>query len=388
MSTIRSLPTLLALVAVATGSAAATAQTASEVNRKAFPSTLSTPKVYVIPMHGQMGTDIHPQPYKAIVADAKKVKPDIIIIELKSADIDNNFYLKNDDQKEAGQVHLEEYRDLVKSLREDLRDVPQVMWIQDSVGFGSLMAFAWPDMYMTSDARLWGLQNVAKLAGGWSDPDVAAKMLAAWTGIGKGFLQQGGYPLELGDAMLLPEKTLSVKFEGRESAWLPNTSGVWTVDSNKEATVNFNATTAEDTGLADGVADSLDDLMFLLGYREFENAESGKEIYNDYVDSWRKLYDRCIEWLESSQNVDEGMKGLGQRKSLFEKVIGAMKQYPAVERRLQREMGVTRLQLEIEVDNLKKEIARNKNTGNNNGGGGGGGGRGLGGGGMGGKRGL
>ncbi|MSR40818.1 MAG: hypothetical protein EXS10_02820 [Phycisphaerales bacterium] len=382
MQSPRILAALLALSTVA----CAFAQTASEVNRKAFPSTLSAPKVYVIPMHGQMGTDIHPQPYKLIIADAKKAKPDLIIIELKSADIDNNFYLKNDDQKEAGQVHMEEYRDLVKSLREELRDVPQVMWIQDSVGFGSLMAFAWPDMYMTSDARLWGLQNVAKLAGGWSDPDVAAKMLAAWTGIGKGFLQQGGYPLELGDAMLLPEKTLSVKFEGRDSVWLPNTSGVWTVDSSKEATVNFNATTAEDTGLADGVADSLDDLMFLLGYREFENVESGRAIFTDYTEGWRKAYDRCVEWLESAQSVDEGIKGFGQRKSLFEKVISAMKQYPAVERRLQREMGVTRLQLEIEVGNIKKEIARSKNTGDNNGGGGGGNSRGLGGGGMGGKR--
>ncbi len=378
----RILPTVLAFVV----SAIAFAQSASDVSRKALPSTLSTPKVYVIPMHGQMGTDIHPQPYKAIVADAKKVKPDIIIIELKSADIDNNFYLKNDDQKEAGQVHMEEYRDLVKSLREELSDVPQVMWIQDSVGFGSLMAFAWPDMYMTSDARLWGLQKVALLASGWSDPDVAAKMLAAWTGIGKGFLQQGGYPLELGDAMLLPEKTLSVKFEGRDSSWLPDTSGVWIVDSSKESTVNFDATTAEDTGLADGVADTREDLMFLLGYREFESADSGEKIFTEYVDSWRKSYDRCKEWLDAAENVDEGIKGFGQRKSLFEKVIGAMKQYPAVERRLQREMGLTRLQLEIEVGNIKKEIARNKNTGGNPDGGGGGGGRGLGGGGMGGRR--
>ena len=126
--------------------------------------------------------------------------------------------------------------------------------------------------------------------------------------------------------------------------------------------------------------------MFLLGYREFENADSGEKIFNDYVESWRKSYDRCKEWLDAAQNVDEGIKGFGQRKSLFEKVIGAMKQYPAVERRLQREMGLTRIQLEIEVDNIKKEIARNKNTGGNTGGGGGGGGRGLGGGGMGGKR--
>ena len=65
------------------------------------------------------------------------------------------------------------------------------MWVEDSVGIASLFALSWPEMYMGEDARLWGLEMLSKMAGGWSDADVASKMLNAWVGIGNGFLQKG-----------------------------------------------------------------------------------------------------------------------------------------------------------------------------------------------------
>jgi hypothetical protein len=359
-----------------------------------FPSTLASPKVYVVPFTGQMGTDISMQLVDIVIEDVRKQKPDIIVYALKSADIDRNDYLKNDNPMEFGMPDIEKYRDMVKKLHEDLRDVPQVMWVEDSVGFASLMALGWPHLYMNSDARLYGLSKVAALAGGWQDADVAAKMLAAWTGIGKGILQQGGYPLELGDAMIFPEKTLSVKFDGRSVVWLTDTTGSWVVDANdKDATANFNASLAEDTGLADGLADSLEDLMFLLGYREFTKVESGEKLAKQYVDDWRKALERCEEWMRDASEVEDSIAGFGKRKSLYEKVVGAQKQFPAVEARMQR-MGLPgRMQLELEIDNIKKEIqrAREAEKANRNGGGGGGAGggsgRGLGGGGFGGRRG-
>lgn len=371
------------------GLAAAPAAPAGDAKGPALPSTLSAPKVYVFPMAGQMGTDISPQLVDIIVEDVKKQKPDILVMRLSSADIDRNDYLKNDDPNEFGMPMIEEYRDMVRRIHEDLPDVPQVMWVEDSVGFASLLALGWPSMYMKGDARLYGLSRVAALAGGWQDPDVAAKMLAAWTGIGKGILQIGGYPLELGDAMIFPDKVLSVKFDGRDVSWLTDTSGVWIVDGSKESTATFEATIAEDTGLADGIADSLDDLMFLLGYREYSEVESGPKLAKQYVDDWRKALTRCEEWMREAQEADADLAGLGKRKSLYEKALAALKQFPAIEKRLGRS-GVNKTSLEIAIDDLKKEIQRAKEAekGQRGGGGGGGGtGRGLGGGGMGGKRG-
>ncbi len=355
----------------------------------ALPSTLTAPKVYVFPLTGQMGTDISPQLFDIIVEDIKKQKPDIVVMQLKSADKDRNDYLQNDDRMEFGMPQVEQYRDMVKKVHEELPKIPQIMWVEDSVGFATLIALGWPDLYMKSDARMSGLQGVAAIAQGWQDPDVAAKMLAAWTGIGKGILQQGGYRLELGDAMIFPEQTLSVNFDGRKVSWLLDTSGVWIVDSNKEVTAHFDATLAEDTGLADGIADSLDDLMFLLGYREFTQVESGPKLAKQYVEDWRRAMDRCVEWMADAKDVDASVAGLGKAKTLYEKVLAAMKQFPALELRLAR-MGIPgKAQLEVEIDNIKKEIqrAREAEKGNRGGGGGSGStGRGLGGGGLGGGK--
>lgn len=376
---------LAASLSVAIGGAAAAQNTAP------LPSTLATPNVYVVPLKGQMGTDINMQLMKMYVEDIKKVKPDIIVLELFSADVNQNFYLKDDDQGEFGLGILEEYRDMVKMFREDLRDIPQIMWVEDSVGFGSLLALAWSDMYIRSDGRLMGLARVSAMAQGWDDPDVASKMMRARVGIGNGFLQQGGYPLELGEAMMTPDETLSIKFDGRKVVWLPNTTGTWIVDSSKDNVANFSATLAEESGLADGVADDLDDLMFLLGYREYKKLENGEKIGGTYVEDWRKAFERCKDWLRDASEADGDAAGLGKQKSLLEKVVAAMKQYPAIEYRMRMEGLPGRVQLELQIDNIRKEIQRYKdaekaNRGTGGSSGGGGGGRGLGGG-MGGRRG-
>lgn len=373
--------------------ALAAASVASAQNGAPLPSTLASPSVYLVPLKGQMGTDISMQLMKMYIEDIKKAKPDIIVLELFSADVNQNFYLKDDDKGEFGLALMDEYRDMIKLFREDLRDIPQVMWVDDSVGFGSLVALAWPDMYIKSDGRLMGLARVSQMAAGWEDPDIASKMLRAWIGTGNGFLQQGGYPLELGEAMMVPEETLSINFEGRKVNWLPNTSGVWVVDGSKEGVANFSATLAEESGLADGVADELDDLMFLLGYREYTKVANGEKIGAGYVEDWRRAFDRCKDWMRDAEEVDEGAAGLGKRKSLYEKVVAAIKQYPAVEYRMRAEGLPGRLRLELEIDNIKKDIQRLKdaekgNRGGGSSGGGGGGGRGLGGGGgFGGRRG-
>ncbi len=352
-----------------------------------LPSALSNPKVYVFPLKGQMGTDISEPLFKMIIEDVKKQKPDILILKLTSADIDKNDYLRNDDRDEFGLVgEITNYRDMVKSIHDDLSNIPQVMWVEDSVGVSGLMALSWSRMYMGSGARLMGISQFKEMVEKqWDDADVRSKMVAAWTGIMKGLVQLGGYPDQLADAMIFSDRMLSLNFEGRGVKWLADTSGTWVLDSSKDAPVNFQAQIAEDTLLSDGTADTLDDLMFLLGYRDFVKVDSGEKIAKQYTDDWRKAMKNVQEWLKDAGEVDDSLIGLGKRKSFFEKIVSALKQYPVIEKR--RELGgINRLQLENEIDNIKKQIQKMRDAGKNNGGGGGGGGgggKGLGGGGMG-----
>ncbi len=347
------------------------------------------PVVYVVPMSGQMGTDIHPSIYDKVIEDALKVNPDVIVYQLKSADIDNNFYLAgNDDRREFGMAKIGEYRDLARALHQKL-DARQVMWVEDSVGLGSLLALSWPEMYMSDGARLWGLARVSMMAAGWSDPDVASKMLNAWVGMGNGFLQLGGHPLEIGWAMMRPEYALSASFKGRKVTWTNDTAGQWVVDSNDERVANFSASLAEDMGLSEGTVENLDDLMFLLGYREYDEVESGKDMVKKYVEDWRRTFDRCKSWYADAQQKlgwasgDDAIRYLGAAKTDLEKILRACKQYPAVAARWQQDYGMSILQLELQIEGIKDQIGdmRRGNRGSGRRGGnsgrGGGGGRGL-----------
>lgn len=355
-----------------------------------LPTGNANPKVYLFPMSGQMGTDISEPIFKKLVEDAKKQKPDIIVIKLKSADIDRINHLRNDDPNEFGLVsEITTYRDMMKSVHDELAAIPQVMWVEDAVGISSLAALAWDRMYMYGDARLGGLYQFKNMVEEqWQDPDVRSKMVAAWTGIMKGLPALGRNPDQLADAMIFEERTLSVSFEGRGAKWLGDTTGVWVVDSSTEAPVSFNAQVAEETLLSEGSADTMDDLMFLLGYRDYTLIDSGEKLGKQFSDDWRKAMKNVFDWTEEAGSTEETIQGLGKRKSLYEKVVAALKAYPFIEKRREcQQQGISRVAIEGAIDDIKKEIQRQreaeKNSDNRGGGGGGGGGRGLGGGGMG-----
>jgi len=347
------------------------------------PNDESLPGVIVIPMKGQAGTDIHEAVYnEELVEVIKAADPALIIWELESADRDDLF-ISMSDRREASVVDLEQYRRIIDTLKEDLRDVPQVMWVQDAVGISAVFALAWSDMYMASDARLFGLSQLYLNAAGWSDPDVRAKMVAAWVGIGNGFLERGGYPIELGRAMMNPNHLLSATWVGREVDWSLDAGGEYLFDGSDEVTASFTAKTAEDFRISDGTADTLDDLMLLLGYREYRVLESeAPKMVEDYIEDWRRAFDQCkvlaqdYEQHTSWATGDETVKWLGRARRDLERILSAMKRYPAIELRAQRDLGMNMLQIELEIERIKERIRQMNDRGRGGfGGRGGGGGR-------------
>lgn len=357
------------LLALAAPAAAAPAP-APDNSSKPLPMK-GKPKVYVIPMTGQFGTDIIKDIYEEIIEDVRKVKPDFIVYHMNSYDIPKSAMIKDQDrQGEQGMFDPGEIRDLIKYLREEMRDLPQIMWVEDAYGPTSMVALAWPDLYMHNTARLGGLGGlIPRLRNQWKDLDVQAKMIAAWAGIIKGIMEQGGYSYELGDAFLYPERLLSASFEGRKVIFKGDLTGQWIIDDSESATIAFRATAAEDIGLSDGNADSFEDLMFILGYREVEKVESGQTMFDDYVRDWRRALEQSIEALQDAQAAEGrgDIKDIQKAKQLYEKVVASMKRYPAIEKRLQAQFGVSRLALELRIDQLREAISGSKR--NNSGGG-------------------
>ena len=357
----------------------------------------NVPAFYIVPMKGQMGTDVHSQVYEKIRDDIRAMpkKPDVIIIELDSKDVEDLLYSRLG-QEERSLADLDDYRDLVNVLRNDLADIRQVVWVKDSVGVSSIVAMAWDELYMDPQGRIGGMDSARAQTGfdQWQDADVRGKMTAAFMSWIKGFFEKGNHPLELADAMVRPEFLLSASFKGRDVIWTQDTAGEYVVDPSDEYTVSFRSKIAEDLGISLGSPATYDDLAFLLGYREYRILdEAGKKIVDDYVADWRRLFDSAKSWWGDFEKFmswaggPDQLKYLGQAKSMIGKILDAMNRYKAIEVRWRIEMGMSKMDLEVLDEQLGEQIRQLKNAGRaGDGAAGGGSGRGRGGGGLGGGR--
>lgn len=350
------------------------------------------PKVYTVPLKGQLGTDILGSVYEDVIEDIRKKKPDLVIFILDSADFGHHAY-QGSDQDEQGMFDSYDMRPLVFTLKGKLKDIPQVMWVHDSVGMSSLLAFGWPDIFMKTNARLYGMYGMMARTRHF-DYEVRRKFYAAATGIAKGFLEAGGYDAHsLGGAMIDPALKLSVSWEGRKLIWQGDENGTYVVDPSDKTPAAFDAKSAEDLLLSKGTVDELDDLLFLLGYREWdrslvEKKEDGAKFTEDYVKRWRKSLEQCIENIDTYErelgwaNGDDAVAHLGKAKKAMEEILAAMTKYEAVEKRL-RKYDLSIVQVKLNIQTLKEQIAAANKKKPGGGGGsapGGGRGRGLGGG--------
>ena len=345
------------------------------------------PVVYTVPFVGQMGTDIHEDLVEQIIEDAQSVQPDLIVFRINSADFGTNMHVPTFDRKEVGKYKLEEYRDMVQDLHTELGHIDQVVWIEDSVGVSALLAVSWNQIYMSEGARLYGLQSLHQMAQGLKDADVREKIEEAREGQGRGFFEAGGrgkYARILGNAMMDPEAKLSANFVGREVIWLPHTDGMWLVDDNPEQVANFDAISALDTMLIQDTVSSLEDLVFVLGYREYEHNTQGDEIAEKYTNRWRTNYEKCKTTYEDFEEnrglgtTTDPRKILLAKRKMLEEVVRIMKRYSAVERRMEDEYGIRISQLEFDISTMKDELRRlkeNERSGGRSSGGRGRGGR-------------
>lgn len=338
---------------------------------------------YIIPMKGQMGTDVNLQFYKELEDDIREHDPDFIILEMDCKDIEDDL-LAVADQQEKGKLLIDEFREMINYFRDDLREYRQVMWVHDSMGCSSIVAMAWPDMYMKPEGRLAGLSYIGEGFASWGDEDIRGKMREATMAFLKSFLEYGQYSPMIVDAMVRPEFALSATWKGREVEWSLNNRGEYTVDNSDKRTVDFTAKTAEDFCLSDGTADTLDDLALLLGIREYRLLEGKAEKEHEkYVEDWRRTLDRALTQLEdynvymSQASGRDAIKYLGKAKNTLQKVIGAINRYRAVEMRL-RDQGVSKMGLEVTIEQIREQLRALSRGGSAGGGGRGGGGSGFG----------
>jgi hypothetical protein len=333
-------------------------------------ATEGVPSFYIVPIKGQMGTDVISDVYKDVVKDIDAMNPNVIVFKMDCKDSEDVLY-STIGREEAGLADLDDFRKFVNMFRDNYRGKRQVMWVQDSEGMSSVVALAWPELYMAPNARLGGLDAARMQTGfdSWQDEDVRGKMTAAFMAWIKGLLEYGQYSLKLADAMVQPKYMLSATWKGREVEWTLDDSGEYTVDSNEKQTTEFRAKTAEDFCVSKGTAETLDDLALLMGYREYQ-VQDGKaeKILEQYREEWRRQYDQAfVNFQDYNQFMgwasgDEAVKYLGRAKTALDKILAAMERYKAVETRLSRETGVSKLQLTVMIEQIKERLRAMKDT--------------------------
>jgi hypothetical protein len=345
--------------------------------------------LYVLPMRGQMGTDIHPSVYEQVKGDIMAVKPDVLVLVLDSKDIRESMIAVGVSPLDVSLPMFDEYRALARLFRVELRDIPQVLWVKDSIGFSTPLALAWGDMYMAPGARLGGMRRVLEGGDSWNDEDVRAKMRAAGAGAAKALAEHGGYSLTLAEGMITPDYSLSASFVGRQMDWKLDETGEVVVDTDEDAAAEFTAKDAEDYLICDGIAENLDDLAFLLGLREYRLVgDSGKEMVESYLRDWHRLYENTVTWYSEFETHmgwaggAEQLKWLGQAKADLQKIVNAMERYPAIETRWKNVHGTSKPALKIQIEQINETIRALKAGGAGGGGGAGAGGAGAGGGGR------
>jgi hypothetical protein len=339
----------------------------------------SAPSVYLVPMKGQMGTDINSEVYKRVIEDIKQLKPEIVVIELDSQDTEDVLFSAKG-REEEGLLDFDEYRLLVQLFRNELPGFRQVCWVHDSMGISSMVALAWGEMYMKPTARFGGLIVTRQIGfDQWQDEDVRGKMTAAFMAFVKSFLESGGYALVLADAMVQPKFSLSATWKGRDVEWSLNDKGEYLVDGSDKRTTEFRAKAAEDFCISKGTAETLDDLALLLGYREFRVIDGqGEELCADYIQDWRRAYEDAkklfldVQQYMSWASGEDTVKYLGRAKTALERILSYIERYKAVEIRLAREFGVGKEDLTVQIEQIKERLRALKNNSARNGTGGGG----------------
>lgn len=391
----RTLPLICSAFMVACSAWSMATMAPAEADSKADVDQQDSARVYVVPIRGQVGTDIVPRIYEEIIEDIKEQNPDIVIFELESSD-ERNVYDDNytdiyegevfDQRREQSMLMVPEMAELRIMFDDEIPgDIKQVLWVHDAVGASSALGLAWCDFYMTPDAKIGNMgASVRRSRGAAGDSNVEAKFgEAAYQGLVRITAYGDCDPMnptrgKLINAMAMPEMELSVFMKGRQYMMGNHKEYETVLDANDEMECRLTAEACDDLCISDGTAETIEDLMVLLGERQFQVLEgkAGK-IVSDHYEGWRDSYARAMDGMKSYQKWLGRASGRNLRSSLtkaekaLKTVRSCVMRYPEVGRRMG---GLTIDRIDIWLKDLEK--MKRSGKGRPGGGGGGGGPRG------------
>ena len=345
------------------------------------------PAILIIPMQGQMHTDIHHDVLVPLKDRIKESKPDYILIEMLSRDWRNGFHqlMGWGDRFEFSGYVKDDIMEIAKLFHVELKEFNQVMWVQDASGASSILALSWPTLYMSQDGYLHATMGLSRQFDYIKADDTHGKIREAVLAHLKALALYGNRYQELLRAFGDPEVPLSGTWKGKEVVWEESLNGDFIIDRG-EGMPHLSASTAAEVGISKGNVRTRNDVLLAMGIREYHLVgEDITEEINNSTTIWRDNFEKaCDAWLDAEQYArwatgEDTARYMRKQISELQRLLKMMKKSSPVEMRISWKYKIRIASLEKMIEQLKEQLDNIREGGN----GGGGGGRGPGGGGRG-----
>ena len=334
------------------------------------------PRVYRFKLEGDFGRDVTSSPLTKAFEQAVSASPDVIVIEMDARSrggIDGLFGAR-----------IEEMTPMIERAIADGQRV--VFWIDEALGGAAFLPFVSPEIYFQTNGRLGGVGTLQDFDIG--NKRVNEKQISLRLGHAEGLAITGGYAPELIRAMARMDYWLAYRIRGGQIEFLqrePNQQEVsdgWILLSDDGAgknkdkmedvvrgrgndVLNLNAETAVQLQVSDGTANTLDDLVFLLGYgREYvelgEESQKGLKEWSDRIDRAEESLGRLMEDIQAAGGTgvrggrnDDARRVIGEQIRRYEQARSILGQYEEVfdpdgSQRSQIDIAIAQLRLALQ----------------------------------------
>jgi hypothetical protein len=337
--------------------------------------------ILIIPMRGQMHTDIQHELYESMVDRIKEVDPDLIIIELLSRDFKNKFHALMGWPRSKinfNSYNAEDLVEIAKVFHEPLADYPQVVWVEDSSGSSTVLALSWSDLYMSDDAYL----HSTYLSSDFNNinaEDTRGKIREFRMIHTKLLAEYAGRDLALLRAFADPDVPLSGSWEGKNVVWADNLEGDLVLDQGINYMPHLSSTIAAEVDISKGNANTRNDVLLSEGIRVYHLV--GEDITEELAAhplKWRKDFLRAEKMLRDGEQYgswargDDTAKYLRKQLGEYNALLKLIEKSSAVAERLGRKHRINTKIIKKWIEEIEEQLEQLKNGGRGRGGGGGG----------------
>ncbi len=348
------------------------------------------PSVYVMELSGEWGRDISVPPIREMLKDAKKYKPDIVVLV-----IDNMFEdeLGNDfaDDKRIGfnVFAAEDIEPLfTHEVPVDWGYEPRwVVWVKNAMGGAAFLPFNFEEIYFAPEGRMGGLGYLIFNWGTMGDKMVREKQISLQLGHAEGMAIRGGYDPRIIRAMSEMRMEMCYSMEGGKAVLhtrLPESPSETLLTDNgtldeyrddmqsrirgkTNDALTLKADLAQVLGVSKGTVTSLDELMWELGLeRDAQFVESKSE---RIAERWKNSLVRAERqmprlWREANEIQVQG--DYNERRSARSRQIAKREQLIRLIRRYEGILNPNRYGvpgeavLQVQIETIKQNQIKDR----------------------------